>query len=410
MLRDQSESGDDPVPTLDEVRDQFKNVGEFQSFMADTEYSYGLADVSDAEYEEPYSELLEAVKCVVQTGTVVTLPSVPHRFLREAPLVENEWIDRHVVALAEWGARACKKGYLLKDPEDFHPMAWCRVVDPEDGSTTPGVATEKLWQQTAKHLTVFPGRTREIEGRPYLSFTDYAKWRGRLAEGDLTEGLHEGITIFDWNRWVDVEGDEGEATLAGIKVGKLSCYLDRYRNRVCQDAAELQSESERRSSLLRSLRAEESESYGVESFRRRVREWKDQAEDFLTELYSLRQANETIGKRYFDGRQVLFNDEVESIVDLVSLAENLVEFYNEVLAVRFESHAEVLRETRSEVQSIRWVINLADVTNEINRSANDRVAYVVDMAKAEALSLMGETEKAMKFADRHLQPAGTIGE
>ena len=33
------------------------------------------------------------------------MPSVPHQFLQEAPLVNGEWIDGYIVELAEWGAR-----------------------------------------------------------------------------------------------------------------------------------------------------------------------------------------------------------------------------------------------------------------------------------------------------------------
>ncbi len=51
-------------------------------------------------------------------GLMVELPTVPHAFLREVPLVDGHWLDRYVVALAEWGARLVQQdlvvvGYLL---------------------------------------------------------------------------------------------------------------------------------------------------------------------------------------------------------------------------------------------------------------------------------------------------------
>ena len=81
--------------------------------------------------------------------------------------------------LAEWGARLLEKGLLLEETDDNHPMAWHRITDQEFDSQAESAVTMKLWQQTKKHLAGFPGRSRVIDGRPYLSFDDYLKWRGR---------------------------------------------------------------------------------------------------------------------------------------------------------------------------------------------------------------------------------------
>ena len=67
------------------------------------DYSYGLADVTDVEYDAHYEAIVDAMKTVTQEGFVVELPTVPHQFLKEAPLVDGEWIDYYTVELAEWG-------------------------------------------------------------------------------------------------------------------------------------------------------------------------------------------------------------------------------------------------------------------------------------------------------------------
>ena len=54
----------------------------FQKFLDGEDYSYGLADVPDAEYDEHYEALVEALKCLIPAGLVVDLPTVPHQFLR----------------------------------------------------------------------------------------------------------------------------------------------------------------------------------------------------------------------------------------------------------------------------------------------------------------------------------------
>ena len=56
---------------------------------------------------------------------------MPHQFLREAPLVDGDWIDNYMVELAEWGARIREREFLLEEPEDNHPMAWHGINRPE---------------------------------------------------------------------------------------------------------------------------------------------------------------------------------------------------------------------------------------------------------------------------------------
>ena len=62
------------VPTEDEVRPLFEDAESFQKFLDGEDYSYGLADVPDAEYDEHY----EAVELVSEVS---------------APLSAAEWCD-----------------------------------------------------------------------------------------------------------------------------------------------------------------------------------------------------------------------------------------------------------------------------------------------------------------------------
>jgi hypothetical protein len=322
-------------------------------------------------------------------------------------LVDGEWIDRYTVALAEWGGRLIRKGFVLEDPEDNHPMAWYRIVDPSDGSDADAAETQKLWQQTMRHLPKFPGRTREIDGQSYLSFSDYRKWRGRRARWDLKSGCREGIAVIHWNQWVEAHSDDAP-TVADVKVGKLNCHSERVRLHICPGSEELEEEVGRRKSLLESLRVRKSGSGSGERFDERARSWKRLTETFVLELYTLRQAIDTIGRRYFDGHQALFPGAVEVFDQLVDHAEQLVGFYNEDLANRLESQVRLLGETESEKPEARLVINLAGLIGKIGEPANAEADYLVDMAKAEALSLMGETKKGLEFADRHIRQADTI--
>ena len=96
---------------------------------------------------------------------------------------------------------------------------------------------------------------------------------------------------------MESQGAEGVATLAGVKVGKLSCYLDGYRYRVCRNAGELAQEVSRRESLLESVQVGKPDSSDDGGFRRRVEHWKESALGFLPEIYTLRRSINSIRQR-----------------------------------------------------------------------------------------------------------------
>jgi len=387
------------VPTEEEVGDLFHDAEYFQKFLDGEDYSYGLADVTDAEYDAHYEAVVCAVKSLNQQGTVVDLSTVPHQFLREAPLVDGDWIDRYTVELAEWGARITGKGFLLEESEDYHPLAWHRIIDPADGSEIDAAVTVKLWKQTRKHLANFSGRTREIGERPYLSFQDYLKWRGRRNKGDLNSSMHMGLAIAPWNQWVEGQRGEDVATLAEVKMGKLDCYLDGYRNRVCRDAGELAEEVTNRESLLKSLGAQK---LGEEQFRHRIELWKELALRVLPEIYTLREANESINDRYFEGQGILFPSVAEGFHQLLALEGKTVDIYNKDLAGSIERVERLLNETGDGQDVPPLTIDLSELVENVQSAAKEQVAYMVDMAKADALDLLGENRQALELVERRI--------
>ena len=70
-----------------------------------------------------------------------------------------------------------------------------------------------------KALGCISGSTRVIDERQYLNFADYLKWRGRRNKGDLKSGMRRGLVVSSWNQWVESQGGEGVATLAGVASG-----------------------------------------------------------------------------------------------------------------------------------------------------------------------------------------------
>ena len=390
------------MPTEDEVRPLFEDAESFQKFLDGEDYSYGLADVPDAEYDAHYEAIVSAIKGVAKQGIVVDMPSVPHQFLQEAPLVNGEWIDGYIVELAEWGARLVEKGLLLEESGDYHPMAWKRIINQEHGSEACAAVSMKLWQQTRKRLAAFPGSTRVIDERQYLNFADYLKWRGRRNKGDLKSGMRRGLVVSSWNQWVESQGGEGVATLAGVASGILDCYLDGYRYRVCRNAGELAEEVSRRESLLESVQVGKPDSSNDERFRQRVEHWKISALGFLPEIYILSRAINSISQRYFEGQDPLFSEVSDGFGQLLALVEKLVNIYNEALAGDIERSERLLIETGEGQNQSPLTIDLAGLVETVQGSAREQVAYLVDMAKADALDLLGETRQAFELVERHV--------
>ena len=145
-------TGSVKTPDPEEVKTLFEDEENFDKFLAGEDYSYGLADVSDAEYSKRYETIVSAMKDLGLDGLMVELPTVPQSFLREAPLVEGQWLDRFVVGLAEWGARLAQLGLAVEESDDPHPLAWFRITDPEDGTEASRDLTNRMWQQTRKRL------------------------------------------------------------------------------------------------------------------------------------------------------------------------------------------------------------------------------------------------------------------
>ena len=185
-----------PLVTADnekEVRDCFQDDAEFERFKAGEDYTKGLATIKDADYDAHYGRMVKAIHKLVdsgqvQRGTSVYLETVPMPFLQIMPLVEGEWLDRHVVVLAEVSAILIEKGYQLQETNDHHPLAWSRFID-NNGTEIDQGQIHDLCQQVGRRLRRFPGRTKEIDGRPYISFEDYCSWQGRKVNGDLPSNV-----------------------------------------------------------------------------------------------------------------------------------------------------------------------------------------------------------------------------
>jgi len=311
----------------------------------------------------------------VQRGASVYLETVPVPFLQAAALVEGEWLDRHVVGLAELGALLISRGYQVQESGDEHPLAWPRFTN-SSGSEADQDEIRHLRKQVDRHLKGFSGRTRKIGGRPYVSFRDYCSWQERKVKGDLRSSVCTGFTTASWNTWLDVKCAKGR--LSGVPVAQLTCYVEEHDYLLCPHGAE--GRLEQRASLLSMLHKA-----SAPRARREEVFWKDIAGGLLTKLYAFRQAAATISQHYFDGKEVLFPDLVRSLAELIKYTEELVAMFNDEVAEKPED-----------------TMDLEAFRQSAGKAVAQQVSYLVDMAKAEALDAMGEDREALELVEQYL--------
>ena len=116
----------------------------------------------------------------------------------------------------------------------------------------------------------------------------------------------------------------------------------------------------------------------------------------------MRRAINSINQRYFDGQQALFPTVIEGFDQLLGLTEKAVDIYNDALAGDIERLEGLSIETGGGQDESPLTIDLAGLIESVQGSIGEQVAYLVDMAKAEALDLLGETHQAFELVDRHV--------
>jgi hypothetical protein len=98
----------------------------------------------------------------------------------------------------------------------------------------------------------------------------------------------------------------------------------------------------------------------------------------------MRRATEIVEQHYLDGQPSLFVEAAEGLDQLAGLVQELIDGYNEDLASRLEDQQKLLSDAGSKEQELGLIIDPTGVNGKIEAPVNDRVAYVVDVAKAEA--------------------------
>ncbi|MBI4498974.1 MAG: hypothetical protein HY689_13865 [Chloroflexi bacterium] len=425
-------------PSRAELRELLGSDAEVEEFLTQREYSYGVAGIRDAEFEALAAKVERAVQDLVASGkvregSVVTLETVPHLFLREAPLVEGAWLDRTVVELAEWGALLREKGFRVVISFDDHPLAWDRILPAErrhgDLTQVEREQVTALREEARRRVARAPGERRTIEGQEYVSFPAYSSWRGRKAKGNLRAQVRRGIDLASWNTWVAGQEKWGHARLAGVPVTALQCWAERAAVEHCRDEVQAAERLAQREQMLADLDRwilmafDDGDGGDVADgfwgrvlpldhlpFREKVLAWRVETLALYGDLYERQASAQAVGERYFGGREMLFPDLAEGLRTLVELVELCATEYNRVCAARLEWRRRTLRgrdhEGRGGAHAPARAGSERIDLERVRQASGPRVAaaaaYVVDQAKAETLRLCDENEAAASIMEKHL--------
>ena len=193
----------------------------------------------------------------------------------------------------------------------------------------------------------------------------------------------------------------------GVAPGQLSHHgplghAEGYQYRVHEGTEGLDLSRRQRQGLLKSLELNRPGSEAEERFLERVRHWKEMAHEFLTELYTLRRVIYSVNQLYYEGQQSLFPQVAQGFEELVGYIERLVDLYNRDLAEGLDRLMALMPRGDSEQSIEPFNLDVSNLDGLTEQPAKHETAYLVDMARVEALDTMGEKEKAVELLDRHV--------
>jgi hypothetical protein len=202
-----------------------------------------------------------------------------------------------------------------------------------------------------------------------------------MVKGDLQEQVSEGLVTASWNKWVSERGNQEVANINGVSVGTLNCNVDESSYYACWNIADQLRNRER---IIKDMRFwHHKPDWKLEL----IPAWKLTFHTRLVELYAIREAFTFISKGYFDGQQILFSDLAKEMADIIAGAETMVNNFNGFF---------------DDIMHLSERIDMDTLRQNGFKESNPQIAYLVDMAKAEALDCLGDEQAAVKLVERYL--------
>lgn len=302
------------APDPNHIRKLFINRRAYSDFISARDFSFGLADVRDEEFNRVLISVVEELRRLTEAGEFrsarkVLLPSVPVPFLQTVPVVDNEWIDRHVVELAEFGCQLLVEGCVIQQGPDLHRLAWPVISRPNLREAN----LKAIRAKATASLSLFPGRVTFIEGRPFLNIEDYVAWPHRKVRGELK--LQDGFSVASFNTWAEKSKLNQMAELNGISIEPMRCPITASSLIVTTHASLKQSDRAKAIDLLLASTPN----------RTRLDDLAKRFDTFALDILTLKATVDYIEAKFFEGHRVLwklFDDEMERYVKILTDLES----------------------------------------------------------------------------------------
>ena len=227
--------------------------------------------------------------------------------------------------------------------------------------------------EVTARLSRFPGRTKQIGGRPYLYLDDYRVWAERKTGGQLPVG--RGVITLAWNNLLASFAATGTAEIAGIRVKMLGKddddTLDRATDKLIAPHPMITSLTTRLG-LSGALAI-------AEQFISRL----------LIEIRMIEIASDRLAKRYLAGRQkILFKAASKQLEELRKQARSLANTYNQVV--------DAVEDSALGCEGWRGFGKIDSSKSETlaQQEASGVVSEVVALAKMDMFSSFGDSYKA----------------
>jgi hypothetical protein len=310
-------------------------------------------------------------------GLSVDLGTTPVTVLRNAPLIDGQWVDKTAIELAEFG-RLLRARRMKIEPGEVSYFATVRA-------SAEDTKIAAMRAEVAARLARFPGRTNQIGGRCYLHLDDYRAWPERKAGGSLP--ITRGVITWAWNHLLRKLSTGAGAKIAGVSLemlgenpsgGATHRQLDLPLNvKFMKEYLGLPGGLEIAASLISTL---------------------------LIKTRAMAIASERLSRRHLQGRKILFKTSFTQLESLAEEARSFADIYNEIAETMYKQVPETVADAAVSFEGWRRFrkIDFSKVEKAAQRKASGTVSEVVGTSKAHMLSRFGERDKTLKVYEEVL--------
>ena len=196
--------------------------------------------ISPEDWKNFFDKVEAAIRALVaegemEEGTIVFSDDIPfsQMFAKRTSLIHNTWIDEGWLKLAEYGKTLKNQGFIQLPSLDRHLWACDRFFPSETNwekkphEIDVGQLLPMFCDNATSPFAVYGGPRKTIDGRSFVHFQEYRRWRGRTAP-DIR--ISRGVLLSSWNRFLDENenGNNGTVGVSGIALRRLELCDDKY--------------------------------------------------------------------------------------------------------------------------------------------------------------------------------------